>query len=141
MVDLNGLNERADFLDRFYDKLRASPALMRMFADDAMAKRAAAAQSVHWMLLFPGRLDQEYLDSAQKIGLVHSRIGLDPRYYMGGYGRVMQEITALAIERTVNRGQRDTGKRALAILGASVIQAMPLDFTGWARSRLNAKSV
>jgi methyl-accepting chemotaxis protein len=152
MVDLAGLNQRADFLgikpehraallafrphlqasmpailDRFYDKLRSSPDLMRMFANDGMAKRASAAQSVHWMLLFSGRFDQEYLDSAQKIGLVHSRIGLEPRHYMGGYGRVMQEITALAVERMVNRWQRNTGKGALTTLIAAVTQAVTLD--------------
>jgi methyl-accepting chemotaxis protein len=152
MVDVAGLNERIEFLeirqehraallafqadleaampeilDGFYNKIRATPHLVKMFSNDDMIKRAATAQSVHWMLMFSGRFDREYLASAQKIGLVHSRIGLEPQHYMGGYVYVMQKVTALAIKRRVNRWQRDIGTDALTTLIAAVTRAITLD--------------
>jgi methyl-accepting chemotaxis protein len=152
VVDVAGLNERIGFLgirkehraallafqpdlqaampailEGFYNKIRAIPHLVKMFSNESMIKRAATAQSAHWMLLFSGRFDKEYLDSAQKIGLVHSRIGLEPQHYMGGYAYVMQKVMAVAIKRLVNRWQRDTGTDALTTLTAAVTQAITLD--------------
>lgn len=152
MVDLSGLNERISFLgigkehraallafrphlqgampeilEGFYNKIRKSPQLISMFSGEGMVKKASAAQSNHWILLFSGKFDQEYLNSAQKIGAVHSRIGLAPQYYVGGYTYVLQEITARAIALSVNRWQRHSGKDVLTTLIAAVSQAVTLD--------------
>eukprot|EP01037_Dinobryon_pediforme_P001339 gene1339-1356_t len=135
MVDLAQLNDRLQFLDigaghrkaiqafqphitralpeileGFYAKIRTVPECHRMFADDAMIKRAAKAQSRHWDLLFSGRFDQTYLDSAQRVGAVHSRIGLNPSYYIGAYAHIIDRIAALAIEVTTRRWLRDCGR-------------------------------
>ncbi len=57
--------------------------------------RAAKAQENHWLHLFSGRFDETYLVSIRKIGLTHSRIGLDPQWYIGGYALILADLYEL----------------------------------------------
>ncbi len=152
MVTMTELNERIDFLgvlpahraalgaffpaleiampgilDGFYAKIRSHPVLASMFSGETGMRRAADAQGRHWMLLFSARYDQPYLDSAQTVGRVHSRIGLAPRDYVGGYAYVMQQLTGAAVRQNVSRWRRDNGAAALSTLLAAITQAVTLD--------------
>jgi methyl-accepting chemotaxis protein len=152
MIDMLGLNERIAFLGitkrhrdvlagfqpklkavlpailaGFYNKIRATPRLRGMFASESMIKQAESAQSTHWVRLFSGRFDQDYLASAQKIGLVHSRIGLTPQYYMGGYTYVMRELLT-AVAKAHGGGWRSGAQtEALGVLLSAITQAITLD--------------
>jgi methyl-accepting chemotaxis protein len=53
---------------------------------------ARRAQVAHWGHLFTGRPTPEYAVRAQHIGKVHSKIGLEPRWYIGGYANVLADI-------------------------------------------------
>jgi methyl-accepting chemotaxis protein len=114
-------------LAKFYDKVRAKPALAALFANDAAMKRASDAQVAHWRQLFSGKFDQNYLASVQRVGMVHSRVGLDPLWYLGGYAFVMHNLTTIATNHVVNRWSRDGGKARLATLIAAITQAVVLD--------------
>jgi methyl-accepting chemotaxis protein len=114
-------------IDGFYRKIRSDPRTAGFFADDAAAQRAARKQDTHWGLLFSARFDQAYLDSARRSGLVHSRVGLDPRWYVGGYSFVMQEISALAVASTVSRWRGDGGRAELTVLLAAINHLLNLD--------------
>jgi methyl-accepting chemotaxis protein len=94
----------------FYTKIRAIPQLHKMFANEDMIQRASNAQSRHWQLLFSGDFDQAYLDSAEKIGTVHSRIGLHPQFYINSYSYVTDQLTALVLDVTSSRWSRDGGQ-------------------------------
>ncbi len=59
--------------------------------------RLKSAQGTHWERLFSGRFDDGYFDSVRRIGLVHNRIELEPRWYIGGYSFVLSALTDLAV--------------------------------------------
>src|SRR5690242_12159566 len=69
-------------LDAFYSHLRKHPEMMKFFSNESRVSHAKAAQFDHWMMLFSGRFDADYFTSVKKIGLTHSRIGLEPRWYI-----------------------------------------------------------
>jgi len=98
-------------LDAFYDHARQEPDLKRMIGDHA--SRLKQAQTEHWRHLFSGRFDAAYMASVRAVGLVHSKIGLDPRTYIGGYNFVLNHLTELAI-----RQQRWSSSRLRALLAA-----------------------
>lgn len=79
-------------LDAFYDHLGRTPGLSRMFSSANHMGRVKAAQAVHWERLLSGQLDEGYLDHARRIGEAHARIGLEPRWYLGGYGMVLSAM-------------------------------------------------
>lgn len=55
------------------------------------------AQTVHWQRLFTDALDAGYYASVRAIGLMHHKIGLEPRWYLGGYNYVLTRLHHLAV--------------------------------------------
>ncbi len=90
--------ERAlpDLLDAFYSHVMREPNLAAMLGQQTA--RLKKAQSGHWSRLFSGKFDAGYMASVRTIGLTHHRIGLEPRWYIGGYSFVLTRLSALAIE-------------------------------------------
>ena len=83
-------------LDGFYHHLVSVPALEKLVG--TQVPRLKDAQSKHWARLFNGRFDDEYMRGVHEIGMVHCRIGLEPRWYIGGYNFVMAELAAVAVK-------------------------------------------
>ncbi len=109
-----------EVLERFYAHMRQWPDMAAMFKDTQSLDRARSAQGQHWQRLFNGRFDSDYIDSVQRIGRVHARIGLEPRYYIGGYGFLAGELCAhVAAARrgwwTGKRGREETARLQCAI--------------------------
>ena len=84
-------------LERFYHQLTAEPVLVKIIGGNHVS-RLVSAQTAHWGRLFNGSFDQTYIEGVRTIGLVHNRIGLEPRWYIGGYALVLSDITDLAIK-------------------------------------------
>jgi len=79
-------------LDKLYRLIASDPAAARYLPTEEQRKRAAAAQFNHWEALFSGRFDEKAIAKAEKIGRVHSDIGLTPTFYMGGYAVVLEDL-------------------------------------------------
>jgi len=79
-------------LDRFYDSARATPDTAAFFRDEAQMKKAKGAQEAHWRRILNGAFDEEFYTSVRRIGSVHARIGLEPRWYIGGYAIVIESL-------------------------------------------------
>lgn len=60
---------------------------------------AMAAQRKHWLHLFSGQLDSAYVERAVKIGQVHSKVELDPQWYIGGYAIALSGIANLLVDQ------------------------------------------
>lgn len=121
-------------LDQFYANLRTWPELAAMFTDAEAMPRAARAQATHWEALFSGRFDDAYVESVKRIGLMHSKIGLSPRWYIGGYSFILQHLFALAARsqgRTLSvAAARRTSDLCTAINMAAMID-MDLAISGY----------
>jgi signal transduction histidine kinase len=82
----------APALDRLYGDMRGSRAVIGHFADEQHIGRARRAQLEHWRSLFSGVFDERYEARAKRIGAAHAKIGLDHRFYVGGYALVLEEL-------------------------------------------------
>ena len=87
-------------LDRFYRVARATPRVKAFFRDDAQMAKAKAMQQAHWLRIANGRFDDEFHDSVRRIGGVHARIGLEPRWYIGAYSIVLEELLGAIAKRS-----------------------------------------
>ena len=107
-------------LDIFYAQVMTVPQLAQMFVSEARVEHARDAQSRHWLKLFSGKFDPDYFESIQTIGRVHNRLGLEPRWYIGGYATALGVLHRLAVEHCLK------GWRASAAAGkaADLIQAI-----------------
>ncbi len=79
-------------LSEFYTKIAATPVLRRYFTDNAHTERARSSQAQHWARIASGEFGADYALSVRRIGAVHARIGLEPRWYIGGYGLVLDYV-------------------------------------------------
>ncbi|HET7888091.1 MAG TPA: globin-coupled sensor protein [Bradyrhizobium sp.] len=106
-------------LEGFYAHVGSAPALAKLIGDQSA--RLKTAQGTHWARLFNGKFDEAYIQGVRTIGLVHNKIGLEPRWYIGGYAFVLSHLTDLAI---ATYGWR---KRRLAEVITAVNSAVMLD--------------
>ncbi len=93
-----------DVLDRFYNHVKIWGEVSRFFANDAHMNGAKSAQLKHWIAIAEGEFSTDYVNSVRRIGKAHSRIGLEPRWYIGGYTFIISEISHAII------GQIDNSK-------------------------------
>lgn len=85
-----------DILSGFYTHVTSVPALAKMIGNQT--DHLKKTQSLHWERLFSGRFDENYFNGVKTIGLIHNKIGLEPRWYIGGYNYVLSRLTDLASE-------------------------------------------
>lgn len=115
-------------LDRFYSRARLTPATAHFFSDPARLAKAKAAQEKHWNHIVTGEFDGRYVDSTRRIGATHARIGLEPRWYIGAYALVLEELVS-GVLRQRSFWQRLTGlfrperthEAALALIKAALL--------------------
>ncbi len=109
-----------DVLADFYRHAGSVPELAQLIGDQNA--RLKTAQRKHWERLFSGRFDEDYFSGVRAIGLTHSRIGLEPRWYIGGYNFVLARLTAFAVD--ANRWSPGKLKALLRAMNCAVMLDM-----------------
>ena len=84
-------------MKRFYAHVMAEPRLAALIGERQGALEGA--QVKHWTRLFSGRFDEDYAASVERIGRAHHRIGLEPRWYIGGYQFMLSELSRLILRK------------------------------------------
>ena len=79
-------------LDAFYQKVRATPEVRKLFADENHIAAAKKRQESHWATIAAARFDNVYVEGVRKVGQTHARIGLEPRWYIGGYALIVERL-------------------------------------------------
>ncbi|MFT9385813.1 MAG: protoglobin domain-containing protein [Acetobacter sp.] len=95
--------EMADILEAslndFYAQVKQTPQVAHFFKDAAHMRTAQSRQSVHWNMIFSGKFDEQYLQAVTQIGGMHAKIGLEPRWYLAGYGLLLDGMIRRLVER------------------------------------------
>jgi len=109
-------------LDKFYAHAARQPVLAKLVGDQV--PRLKVAQNGHWARLFSGTFDDDYMKSVRTIGLIHNKIGLEPRWYIGGYNLVLTELTVLAVQS--NRWKSARLEKVLRAINCAVMLDMDI---------------
>lgn len=91
-------------LDRAYETILNTATTARFFRDVAHAERAKELQMQHWGMLTSGRIDADYVNRVTRIGRIHARIGLEPRWYMDSYSLIFRGIIEDFLPRLLGSG-------------------------------------
>jgi methyl-accepting chemotaxis protein len=84
----------------FYDHLKKFSGPMKVIEDaDSSLDRLNSTMQEYLDQLFEGPYDQNYFDRRLKIGVRHNKIGLTPRWYVGGYSIHYQHIVPNLVSR------------------------------------------
>ncbi|WP_181300956.1 globin-coupled sensor protein [Bosea sp. 124] len=100
-------------LDAFYDQVRAFPQTKGFFPAESQISGAKSKQIAHWDMISSARFDDEYVRAVTVVGQVHARIGLEPRWYIGGYALVLESLIGkiIAARWPHPRGRADAATR------------------------------
>ncbi|QIP04545.2 globin-coupled sensor protein [Bradyrhizobium symbiodeficiens] len=121
-----------DILDGFYRHVSSEPRLAALIGGDM--PRLKKAQSSHWARLFNGRFDHDYMHGVRMIGLIHNKIGLEPRWYIGGYNFVLCQLVALAVKKY--RWAPTRMANVLAALNTAVMLDMDIAISAYQEAML-----
>ena len=113
-------------LERFYAKIRGKPDTSRFFSGNEAMNRAKDKQLEHWQHLFSGAPSPDYFARAGRIGLVHAQIGLEPKWYVGGYASILQEIITTLVNASPG-GLIDGGRTGRTV--ATLVKMALFDLT------------
>jgi methyl-accepting chemotaxis protein len=91
-------------LDYFYGQVRQYPEVKRFFSDDKAIESAGARQQKHWDNISSADFNDDYVRSVRTIGHVHARIGLEPRWYIGGYALLTEHLVRAVLKERLPKG-------------------------------------
>ncbi|CDZ26157.1 Methyl-accepting chemotaxis protein McpM [Neorhizobium galegae bv. officinalis] len=114
-------------LDAFYRKIKGNPQTAKFFSNDAHIAHAKSRQVTHWDSIASGRYDAEYVEAVSTIGRTHARLGLEPRWYIGGYALLLDGIIRAVISREMSGFFQEKKAKVLSEHLSSVVKAALLD--------------
>ena len=101
-------------LGNFYEHLSRWPKMSAMFSSSDRIAHARDAQFKHWLIIAEGDLGLNYVESVRRIGRTHAKIGLEPRWYIGGYSHISSALQG-AIVRQLSTGLLGASKQSVAL--------------------------
>lgn len=111
-------------LDAFYSKARTHPETARFFANEAHLQHAKGRQAEHWKSIASAKFDAQYVDAVSAIGRTHARLGLEPRWYIGGYALLVESILRAVIDHALGGVLHRRKSKPLGDQVASVVKAL-----------------
>ncbi len=114
-------------LDTFYARVKSVPETARFFSSDAHIGQAKAMQKKHWARISSGRFDQDYVNAVTTIGRTHARLGLEPRWYIGGYALMVEQILRAVIGHELKGFLQEKKARRLSASLSAIMKSAFLD--------------
>lgn len=114
-------------LNAFYDHVRQEARLTALFGGEAGIARAKAAQIRHWTAIVDGTFSAEYIALVRRIGATHSRIGLEPRWYIAGYSFIATRLLAAVTEHFQSLWHPERALRQTQAAQSAILKAVMLD--------------
>src|SRR6185437_3453739 len=81
-----------------HENIKANPAARKFIADGLDLAAVRGRQEFHFKTLASGEFSDQYASAVRKVGETHARIGLEPRWHIGGYALVLEQLIHAAIK-------------------------------------------
>lgn len=94
-----------ELVDRFYELQTDTPEIALLIGDADTLQRLRHAQRRYVIDLFSGVYDLEYVNNRLRIGLVHKRIGVEPKLYLAAI-HTLKHLLALLLSEVINDKER-----------------------------------
>ncbi|MEE3320751.1 MAG: GGDEF domain-containing protein [Pseudomonadota bacterium] len=129
------VEQRLDtIVDTFYGIQTSNPEIATLIGDADTLDRLQAAQRRYILDLFAGSYDLEYANNRLRIGLVHKRIGVEPKYYLSA----VYLLRRLLVENLADLvSEEDQRKRVIKALDKLIYFDVTLVFETYIQSMLS----
>ena len=132
LISLKPVIDRSigDAMNAFYGRVREFPEVSRFFSGEQMFASAQRRQEQHWGVVASAGYGEQYVRNVRAIGEAHARLGLEPRWYIGGYALITERLVKAVLADLWPKTRLGLGagspERAGAALSA-LIKAVLLD--------------
>ncbi len=93
------LDKHADeVIDAFYEHLLGFEETRKFFPDAATVKRVKVLQKNYFKRLTKGEYDLKYFEGRMRIGVIHDRLTLLPKWYIGAFNKYLQIVMPLVFK-------------------------------------------
>ncbi|SFC66435.1 GGDEF domain-containing protein [Pseudoalteromonas denitrificans] len=89
-------------INTFYQKQISNDEVAALIGDSDTLVRLKEAQHAYILDLFSGKYDADYVNNRLRIGMVHKRIGVDPKLYLTALSDLKYIIIPILIENITN---------------------------------------
>jgi methyl-accepting chemotaxis protein len=113
-----------DALDKFYGQVKSFPETRKFFSSQGHIESAKNRQLSHWETISSGQFNQTYVNAVTSVGEIHARIGLEPRWYIGGYAVLLDQLIGAVVEARWPKGGFGAKKGADAAQVAAELGAL-----------------
>jgi methyl-accepting chemotaxis protein len=121
------LSEMPAILESFYDHISKFPETSKFFKSRDHMMHAKEMQLKHWAIIMDGRFDESYETSVTKVGEIHNKLGLEPRWYIGGYNALVSGLVeAIGLRMPASTFDRQAAKKK-TVLQVAIVKAAMLD--------------
>ncbi len=91
---LKGFNEQlksdySEFVDDFYNHLKGFEEPRSFLESEELLERLKKKQAEYFDRLTAGDYNRDYVINRIQVGIMHQKIGLDPKWYMGAHGKYL----------------------------------------------------
>ena len=95
------IEEQVDVIvAEFYERQTAQEEIALLIGDADTLRRLHQAQRTYVLELFAGFYDMEYINSRLRIGMVHKRIGVEPKLYLAAI-KTLKDTISEALQRHI----------------------------------------
>jgi len=101
-------------VDEFYEKQTEIDEISLLIGDADTLMRLRNAQRKYVLDLFSGHYDSEYVNNRLRIGMVHKRIGVEPKLYLSAV-KTLKKLIAKALTSNINKNNGDLGETLNAL--------------------------
>jgi methyl-accepting chemotaxis protein len=117
-------------LDAFYARVTQTPETRKFFGDEKRIAGARSRQAAHWGIISSAEYSEDYVRAVQAIGETHARLGIEPRWFIGGYALVAESLIHALVKdhwpgSFLQRRKRDAEEMAADM--SALIKAILLD--------------
>jgi methyl-accepting chemotaxis protein len=112
----------------FYARIRRTPEAKQLYANEASLRHAEQMNLKHWLSLASGKFDDSYIQSVTHVGEAHHRLGVPPRWYIGGYNFILGGLLrAIQLEYADGLFRRKAGRARKAAVQVAITAAAMID--------------
>ncbi len=114
-----------EIVEDFYKKIIPFSEMDRVIGDAETLRRLKNYQRTYILSLFDGQYDEEYVHSRLRVGVIHKRIGVEPKFYVSA----VYNLSSILRKLVISHNRKDCGSCGSNLATIEKIIMFDLSFT------------
>lgn len=114
-----------EIVEEFYQKILPFDEMDRIIGDAETLQRLKKYQRTYILSLFDGQYDEEYVHSRLRVGVVHKRLGVEPKFYVSA----AYNLSSILRKVIISQNRNNCGPCGASLAAIERILMFDLSFT------------